>query len=486
MQSTSQRSIQCNIQMTLGLKNVLIIGFLVYFFVLVLNDGFMALDEYWVGITRYIPAQNSSIMKLVATDDVKSPLQLLPMHAVAQLSLLMGVHSPYWQYRIVIFILGCISVYLIFLSFLKYAKLNKLKESETCFLLLMLIFYFGAPFSLTRPMFESIAAPWLTLAAVSALKYDFEEKLSDLLWGVCFVSISFVLRQQLGFCALVFIILPLIKKRWNHFCSAGSIGFIFFILAGIPDYFIRGAFHYSLLNLTVYNYEHGADYGNRTVLFYPILIFIATFAPLFIKHYPTQFFIKLIKRYRSLLIMVGLFIFLHSLFPQKWERFIISIIPILILLMFPILYYLHQNWKENRIRLSLLYSLNGLIFVVASFFPSQKNLIEMSLYINEHPEIKKIYRVADTPGWITEAFILNKQFQFIEADQINLEALDWNDCSQVLVVGEAQANQFNFLTNRLKLNAQFNVNLIEQLAFKFNPKNNLRRVQLSLYSGCEI
>lgn len=466
-------------------KYVLILGFLVYFSVLIVNDGFMALDEYWVGITRYIPAQKSNAMSLVAADDVKSPLQLMPMHAVAQLALKMGINSPYWQYRTVIFILGMMSISLIFLSFFKYAKITLLNVKETQFLFLMLIFYFAAPFALTRPMFESVAAPWLTLAAISALKYDFNEKLQDLLWGVLFVSVCFVLRQQLGFCALVFMVLPLIKKKWKHLFYAGGLGFVLFILSGIPDYFMRGTFHYSLLNLTLYNYEHGSDYGDRTILFYPILIFIVVLAPFFIRSYGEGWVLAYLKKYRSLVIIVGLFVFLHSLFPQKWERFIISIIPILILLMFPFLYYLHQHRKENKIRLVLLYTLNGFLFIVASFFPAQKNLIEMSLYLDQHPEIKKIYRVADTPGWITEAFVLDKQFEFIQADQMSLVDVDWSDCSQTFVVGEAQASQFKLVTDRLKLNAQFNVNMIEQMAFKLNPKNNLRRVQLSLYSGCD-
>ena len=63
--------------------NILIFGILLYLSVIAVNDGFMAHDEYWVGITRYIPAQSSTLNTLVAADDVKSPLQLLPMHAAS-------------------------------------------------------------------------------------------------------------------------------------------------------------------------------------------------------------------------------------------------------------------------------------------------------------------------------------------------------------------------------------------------------------------
>lgn len=467
-------------------SHVILMGVLLYFFVLIVNDGFMALDEYWVGITRYIPAQTASVNYLVQPDDVKSPLQLMPMHAVAQAALSLGVEAPYWQYRSVIFVLGILNVLLLLWAFADFAKLFKLTKAETNFLYLILIFYFAAPFALTRPMFESIAAPWLALAAVKATRYDFESKLSDLLWGVTFASVAFVLRQQLGFCALVFMILPLVKKNWKHVAWAGGLGLVFFILSGIPDHYIRGKFHYSLLNLTVYNYQHGSDYGNRTIFFYPILIFIVAFIPFFIKKYPSDFLKNYVKNNRASLMILGLFVFLHSLFPQKWERFIISVIPVLIYLMLPFLLYLHRNFKQHRIRLTSLYIFNGFLFFVASFFPAQKNLIEMSLYLNDHPSIKKVYRVADTPGWITEAFILHKNFEFVEADNLDLNSVNWSDCGSTLVIGQAQSEQYKYITEKLKLQASFNVNLIEQLSFKSNPKNNLRRVELKLYSGCDI
>ncbi len=466
-------------------SHVILLGLALYLAVMIVNDGFMALDEYWVGITRYIPAQNSSLMTLVAADDVKSPLQLLPMHIVAQSALSLGVSSPYWQYRIVILVLGLIGTLLLFFAFHSFSKTRNLNASDTNFLFLMLIFYFGAAFSLTRPMFEALAAPWLTLAAVCAIKYDKDSQLRDLLWGVLFASVAFVLRQQLGFCALVFIILPMLKKSYRHLFLAGGVGLVLFILSGIPDVYLRGKFHYSLLNLTFYNFAHGSDYGNRTLFFYPILIFVIGLMPFFIKRYSRDFLNDYFWANRSLLMMLGLFVFLHSLFPQKWERFVISVIPILIFLMFPFLMRLHQNWKENRIRLMLLHSLNGVLFVVASFFPAQKNLIEMSLYLNEHPEIKTIYRVGGTPEWITEAFILNKKFQFADVDSAQLEQVNFTDCSEMLVLSEDQEAVLKKLTGRLKLKFQFKVNLIEQLAYKLNPKNNIRRVKLNLYSGCD-
>ena len=99
-------------------KYFIMLAFAIFFAVVLLNDGFMALDEYWVGITRYIPAQTSSIKKLVTEDDVKSPLQMLPMHGVAQMAYAVGIDSPYLQYRAVIAVLAAINFALLLFAFL--------------------------------------------------------------------------------------------------------------------------------------------------------------------------------------------------------------------------------------------------------------------------------------------------------------------------------------------------------------------------------
>lgn len=489
----------------------------IFLLAVILNDGFMALDEYWVGITRYIPAQTSSVNTLVGADDVKSPLQMLPMHGVAQAALMAGVESPYAQYRIVIAVIAFFNFALIFFAIFEFAKVMALTIAQRNLLLLLFTFYFGSAFSFTRPMFESISAPWLALAAVWAIRYDFYSRRKDLFWGVIFASMAFVLRQQLGFCALVFIILPILKKNWQHLFIAAAVGLGFFIVAGIPDYYIRGQFHFSLLNLTVYNYQHGSDYGSKPITFYPILIVVMTFLPFFIKKYPSEVLIQSFKRLRTSWIILLLFVFLHSLFPQKWERFMISVIPTMLFLIFPYLLYLQNHFSKHKYRLVSLYSLNGLVFFLASFFPPQKNLIEMSRYLNSHPEIKKIHRVNNTPEWITDAFIYNKLaeeeglakqkalqeasaagarersdrsdikkgYEFFESNKTLIANENWKDCSIALVLAKHDLAEYADVLAQLKLRAQFNVNVIEQLAYKMNPKNNARRVELSLYSGCD-
>lgn len=458
--------------------------FTIYLAVMLANDGFMATDEYWTGITRYIPAQTSQLSTLVRADDVKSPLQILPMHAVAQLALNLGATTPYLQYRIVLGVLGLINTLVLIFAFLLFAEFRRCGRRDKNLILLMLAFYFAAPFAFTRPMFEAMAAPWLALAAVFALRYDETAQRRDLLLGVTMASIAFIFRQQVGLCALVFVILPMLKKRGTDFLAASALGLIFFVAAGIPDYFLRGEFHFSLIHLALFNFEHGAEYGQQPATFYPLMILAMTFSPFFIARYGKHFFKATLKKQRSLWIMLLLFVLLHSLFAQKWERFLISMIPVLIFILEPYLMWLVDRWNQYWRRIVILAGLNGVFFVVASFFPPQKNLISLSLYLDQHPEVINLYKIEDTPEWITDSFILNGRYHFVNVKTEELATVDWKNCDNALVIGAPKTAELEAIISQLEFRESFPVNLIEAAAFRLNPKNNVRRVELNLY-GCK-
>jgi hypothetical protein len=451
----------------------------VYILCIFLNDGFMATDEYFTGITRYVPAQTSDVYHLVNADDVKSPLQILPMHAFAQLALKLGVTHPYWQYRFSFSILAIINVLILGWVFLNYPGPTNDKIRSVRFLIFG--FFFLAPFAFTRPMFESLAAPWVALSALFASRYDQLEFRKDLLLSVIFISIAFMMRQQVGICALALVMLPLFKKRPKDFVSVCIIGLLTFVILGVPDYFLRGGFHYSLFAILKYNIAYGSSYATHPIYTYPVLIFFLCFGPWWIMKFPAGFWKNHFRSYRVEWLMLGLFVVLHSSFPQKWERFLISMIPLFIILLSPLFLLLWEDAKTRRFRLGTLIAFNLILFIPATFFPPQKNLIELSQYIDQHPEINTVIRVNNTPEWITDAFIKNPKFNFRDVSEKDLSALAPDYCSDILVISRSLANKVNleFWTFEAKLN----VNAIEEIAFKLNPTKNVRRAPLMIFKG---
>lgn len=461
------------------MKKIFILSTLVYSLVLLVNDGFMASDEYWTAMTRYLPAKSAQIKTLVSDDDVKSPLQILPMHLVAQSSNFLGVESTYWQYRIVILVIALINLFILAYSLKILTALFPLSEK---FYWLLFTFYFAAPFIFTRPMFESLAAPWLFLAVAFGTKYDLQEKKSDLFWATFAVSIAFILRQQVGICALGLLGLAAYKKRYKDFFICGIAGILFLILSGIPDYFIRGKFHHSLFAVTTYNFAHGHEYGNEPWTYYPLMILAITFAPFFVFKYPIQFWQKHLKDQRLNISFILLFVFLHSLFPQKFERFLISIIPSLLFFVAPLFHQLYLERSSRYIRWYSLLILNFILFIPASFFPAQKNIIDLARYLNEHKNYQTVYSVNESISWIPEIFIENSHVGILQINPEDLNQLSSEDCNLLIVVNAHFENDLKENLARFKRNQEFSVNYLERISYELNKKNNLRRTALAAYS----
>ncbi len=461
------------------MKKVFILSALVYSLVLLINDGFMASDEYWTAMTRYLPAQSAQIKTLVSNDDVKSPLQILPMYLVAKTSYLFGVESPYWQYRIVIVIIALIN-----LSLLAYSIkiLSELFPQDERFYWLIFTFYFAAPFIFTRPMFESLAAPWLFLSVAFGTRYDLQEKISDLLLATFAVSVAFVLRQQVGVCAIGLLTLTLYKKRHKDFFICGAFGLLLLILSGIPDYFIRGKFHYSLFAVTTYNFAHGHEYGDEPWTYYPLMILAITFAPFFIFKYSNNFWQKHLKDQRMNISFIFLFVLLHSLFPQKFERFLISIIPSLLFFMARLFHELYLTRSSRKIRWYGLLVLNFVLFIPSSFSPAQKNIIDLARYLNAHKNYQKVYSVNESLSWIPDIFVEKSRPGIIQIKSENLDQLNIEDCSSLIVVNSHFEDESKEKLSRFKRIHEFSVNYLEKISYELNKKNNLRRTALIAYS----
>ena len=461
----------------------LMIAGLIYILVVWSNSGFLATDEYWDGITRYLPAQKATVMTLIHEEDVKSPLQILPMHAAAQLAYKIGIESPFNQYHFVIIFWGLIGF-----GISAWAAILLFRDRGEYLVkiaILALAFHFATPGLITRPMFEALAAPWVILSCAFAVIYDEKKSSRALLAGVFCASVAFVLRQQTGFGALAFVIIPLLHKRWRDLLIVFLSGLFFFILSGIPDIYLRGSFHHSLRALADYNFKYGSHYGDQPWHFFLPLIFICMLTPWLIARYPAGFLKDYFFRYRSLWIVLGFFLFLHSMFSNKFERFLISMIPLMVFLMVPLLGYFFQDWRQRKWRIISLLIVNFLIWLPASFFPAQKNIIDLARYMDVHPEYKIIYNVDNSFDWMPDAFVRAPAYEAKPVSSADLQNIPSDVCNAIVVVNEnALRKNAAFLAQNYVQLEKFTVNIIESISYRLNPEHNVRRSPFSIF-GCK-
>jgi len=454
---------------------LILICVLPYLYCAFFNFGFFASDEYWTGITRYIPAQTSSIAHLIGPDDVKAPTQLLPFHALAQAALSIGIVRPFVQYQVMLTILALISTAILFLAFSQWPMGQSLRRIGFA----LLGFHFATAIAFTRPMFEALSAPLVAAAAVSAIWYDRRPRFRYLAFGAAFSTMAFLLRPQTGVIALTFVLLPLWKKKWRDVFGIAAVGALCFIVSGFIDESLTGGFHASLRRVLTYNVEHGSEYGAQPVWFFLPLIFLLGLGfwttPSFF-HWKIQ---RDVWRQKSLLVMLGLFVFVHSLFANKFERFLIPMIPVILFLIAPAIAEILRTPQMKLRRWSLL-AVNGLFFFGAVFFEPQAPLLALVRFANSNPAMTAFVSLDETITWYPSVF----QDRPVSLRTVNSGAPGNLDCREAFVVPLPKADEILQKNPSLHPLQTIQPGPIDWLAYHLNPSHNQRRAPLEIL-GCE-
>lgn len=450
------------------------LALLIFTMAATVNPGFIALDEYFVGITRYIPAQSSSLEHLVGLDDVKSPTQLIPFYVVSQAFWKMGIENPFTQYHATLFFWAVINALILILACVLFWEKNRNLLITS---LLLLAFHFAGVGLLTRPMFESMSAPWIALVCAFAYRYEIHRKHGDLLWGAAAATMAFLLRPQTALCALIFLIMPLVKRDWRGFAKVTALGVCFFVLAGLPDLWLRGGFHYSLKAVATYNVANSESYNVQPWYFYFPLLFVVCLGPWMIRRYDTTDRQALLNQ-RSVIVVIALFLTLHLMFSHKYERFLIPIIPACFFLLTPFIYRL---WQERSVRKGRWWSLlviNFLLWFPASFSPSQANLIRLAKHHNAGHAYQTYLNYNGATEWLAEALMSPRPtFRSISSPT------ELKDCqTEGLLVKKSELDEHPESFAQFRREIELPVNIFDRIAYKLNPKRNQRRSPLVLLS----
>ena len=454
-----------------GLKLLLAAFVLTYLGVIVFNYGFIGVDEYWVAMVKYLPAQTTTWAHMVAADDVKSPSQFVPFFVLAKLGWMLGLENPFYQYR---FVLAVITLIGCAVSVWSFWKLARALGSQKVFEVLLIIFTFHAviPAAISRPMFESLSLPWLTLMGACCVEYDLYRRRKDLLLAVIAVCLAFAFRPQVGLCALVPVGLALWHKRWSDFALAAGLGLVIFALLGLPDIYYHGSYHYSLLRVFAYNVDHGADYGAQPWYYFLPLLFLFSYKPFFWARYTPAAWHGF-KQTRSLYVILALFLLTHSLFANKFERFAIPIFGILVLMVPPFVLSLYERWPKYRWRFIGLAIINLPLWFAASFFPAQKNVIDLARHLSDHPAITKIQVVNEAVEWLPEVLMTRAAPTLAPLPVGTVPA-------GTTVLREYEYEEHRERFSACTKQADFPSTLLDTLAYKLNRAKNMRRAPLVL------
>lgn len=312
----------------------------------------------------------------------------------------LGIEDPNIKMLIVRLLHSLFSMITIIYGFKITEKISN--KNTAIWVALALSFYWFIPFLSVRNLVEIVCIPflmvgvWITIIELEKEKGNWKRWLlagliAGLAINVRLQSVVFIAGLGLGI---------LLSKKWLGTLAfgLGSILSVVIFQGGI-DYFIWNRPFAEFQEYIHYNATHAKDYIVLGAETYVVLILGILIPPLSLALF--YGFATQMKRHFLIAIPVLLFLLFHSIFPNKQERFILPIIPFVLILGI-------TGWKnfianskfwnrQKKLHTSLLIFvivLNLLVLFVFSFSYTKRGRVEAMLELSKLPN-KEHYLTED-------------------------------------------------------------------------------------------
>jgi len=240
------------------------------------------------------------------------------------------------------------------------------------------------PFISVRNLVETAAIPFIVAGVWFALR---KSKMIDFLWAGMLLGCAVSFRYQIGVFAIGMAAIYFFQFKWKPFLLfCAGVLIIFGLTQGLVDYFIWKRPFAELLAYVTYNMNEGKSYlTNQNYFMYFLVLTGSLLFPFGLVMFTG--FIRSWKKYMILFVPTLVFILFHTAYPNRQERFILSILPFFIILgvigydLFKETRAKEKIWKFSWITF---WVLNIPVLIFASTMYSKKSRVEAmkTLYDN--------------------------------------------------------------------------------------------------------
>ena len=308
---------------------------------------------------------------------------------------LVGLTDPQGKMFIVRIIHAFLSLGTVYFGY-RIAEILGNKKSARIAGLLLAVFWF-MPWMSVRNLVEMTSIPfmmagyWLILG-----KKPSGKQMLTWFWAGILFGIAFNIRPQTVFFPLGIGIICLFRRNWIELLgfSLGSLACVILIQGGI-DFIIWGKPFAELIG-----YAYGCFTERNDYISLPWYNYFLTILALLVPPVSVFLFFGFIRKWKQVFIIFFpclLFFIFHSYFPNKQERFILPMIPFLVVLG-------SLGWSEFKVhskfwlRNERLYSiswgvfwvLNTILLLFFTFTYSKKARVEAMCYLSKYDSIHAI------------------------------------------------------------------------------------------------
>ena len=306
-----------------------------------------------------------------------------------------GINDPQGKMYFIRFLHAVLSLLTVIFGFKITQRLSNTKDAKIAGLLLA-IFWF-MPFLSVRNMVEIACIPFLLWGTWLIIK-EMQER--NRLW-IFFIAglilgISFSIRLQTALFAGGLGLALLFQRRWKEPFLMGA-GYLLsvFLIQGLIDIFIWGYPFAELTEYVSYNSTHYSKYISNPWYTYILLICGILIPP--ISLFLFFGFFRMWKRHLLIFLPTLIFLLFHSIYPNKQERFILSIFPFIIIL--GVIGWqefkgISKFWDKRKKLLKACWTffwvLNTILLLIISTTYSKRALVESMYYMSDYQNKKFI------------------------------------------------------------------------------------------------
>jgi len=246
-----------------------------------------------------------------------------------KLSNILGIHNPQLIMMINRFFHAIFSLITVYYGYKISEKLLNQNAAKMAGLLLAI--YWFMPWMSVRNLVEMVCIPFLILGFWSIIKETDKRHFLHIFIGGLWFGLAFSVRYQTGLFILGTGIALLIAKKWRKvFILATGVVTIVAISQGLVDLLIWDIPFGQLKVYVDHNIHHALDYIVGPWYNYLLLLLGMLIPP--ISFFLFFGFLRSWKKHLILFLPMVLFLLFHSYFPNKQERFILPMVPFLIIL----------------------------------------------------------------------------------------------------------------------------------------------------------
>lgn len=403
-----------------------------------------------------------------------------------------SINDPQDKMLIVRFLHALYSLLIVFFGYKLIEKSFNPEIARLAGWLLALFWLF--PFMSVRNLVEMVAVPPLIAGFYYAIRK--ENKWDVIIAGALF-GISFVFRYHVlllaGGIGLVF----LLNKEFLDTIKFGiALIFSAFIFQGTADWMAWGYPFAAFMEYFFYN-SASSNYTAYTLgpWYQYILLLIGIFIP------PMSFmiifgFAKSFKKHLIIFLPIMLFFAFHSYYPNKQERFILPIIP-LILIYGAAIWQQYVNTEKfwvkyknlNRVFWLWFWATNISLMLLFAFTYSKKSRIEPLYYISKKAEIScVVIETGDIGRTFQPTFYLNHDAEVIQMHkdynliQVKNELKSKNLSPEFVIfygdnhLSERVSKAELYLDLNLIQEIEIEPSLIDYILHRLNPQHNKNQI----------